>query len=111
MSTITTITTINFACSVYDPHSDAFIITGGSDGNDLWRNGTELADVCNTFLFAFAQLSMILMKLLIDIFKKVFVLSVIRSKSERGELSDSFVWSKPNIWGSSLQQMPGRCHW
>ena len=60
MSTITTITstchsffTINVVCSVYDPHSDAFIITGGSDGNDLWRNGTELADVCNTFLFAF----------------------------------------------------------
>ena len=30
---------------MYDLRSDSFIITGGSDGNDLWRNGRELKDV------------------------------------------------------------------
>ena len=34
-----------YCVSVYDLRSDSFIITGGSDGNDLWRNGRELKDV------------------------------------------------------------------
>jgi hypothetical protein len=30
-------------------HTTTLVFTGGSDGNDLWRNGEELRDVSNNF--------------------------------------------------------------
>eukprot|EP00981_Chlorochromonas_danica_P002500 scaffold474_cov169-Ochromonas_danica.AAC.35 len=62
--------------------NDKIIFTGGSDGNDLLRNGRELRDV--------------------------YVLHIVRDE-ERG---DRLVWSQVLIrsFAHRMQLLPGRCH-
>lgn len=72
--------------AVYHNESDRIIITGGSNGSDLIRNGVELADI--------------------------HILSIVRG-NVKNNVKDTMVWSKVTFPGEKYLHysiIPGRCH-